>query len=318
MSFSIDTKNELARINPEKRCCRLAEIAGFIRVSWSVRRTGRGRLTLALSTENPAIARHYKTLMKDYFGVDASTLVGNANFRKKGHIYELCLDEKTNAEQVLRETGVLLVHEGCSYIGEKIYSGLLKTKCCRKAFLRGVFLGAGTLSDPEKGYHLEIVCGTDTLGAGVKKLFNSFVDIHAGLMRRKNHCVVYLKDSEQISDMLNIMGAHSQLLKFENVRIVKELRNRANRINNCDNANMDKALRAAEGQIARITELRGTSGFEALPEKLRLLALARLENPDVSLAELGELLDPPLKKSSVYHYLKKIAAAADGLPQRRM
>ncbi|MDR1572195.1 MAG: DNA-binding protein WhiA [Clostridiales Family XIII bacterium] len=310
MSFSADTKNELARINPEKKCCRLAEISGFVRMCGSVRLVGGGRLTLALSTENPATARHYKTLIKDYFGADANILVGSPGFSKRGHIYELCLDEGMDAEQMLRETGILLVREGCNCIGDGIYDGLLKTKCCRKAFLRGVFLGAGTLGDPERGYHLEISCGTETLAADVRRLFNSFVDIDARLTRRKGRCAVYLKSSEQISDMLNIMGAHSQLLKFENVRILKDLRNRTNRINNCDNANMDKTLRAAEGQIAGIARLRDARGLESLPEGLRLLATARLENPDASLEELGGMLDPPLKKSGVHHRLKKIEEAA--------
>ncbi|MDR3296546.1 MAG: DNA-binding protein WhiA [Clostridiales Family XIII bacterium] len=313
MSFSLETKNELARIKPEKKCCQLAEIAGFIRMGGTVRLSGGGKLTLILSTENPAVARHYKTLLKEYFGASANLLVGHANFQKKGHLYELCLDEGMDAEQMLRETGILLVREGCNYIGDGIYEELLKTKCCRKSYLRGVFLGAGTLNDPEKGYHLEIVCSTEALAADVKKLFNGFVDIHAKTCKRKNHFVVYLKGSEQITDILNILGAHGQLLKFENVRIVKGIRNQTNRISNCDNANLDKALRAAEKQIADIRKIIGGRGMESLPEKLRKVAAVRLEHPDVSLSELGEMMKPPLNKSGVYRRLKKIEETADKL-----
>jgi DNA-binding protein WhiA len=312
MSFSTDAKNELARISPEKKCCQLAEIAGFVRVGGTTRLDGE-RLTLILSTENPAIARHYKKLLKEYFGAGANLLVGHANFQKKGHLYELRVDEGVNAEQMLRETGVLLVREGRDFIGEGVHEGLLRTKCCRKALLRGLFLGAGTISDPEKAYHLEIVCASEALAADVKRLFNSFVDIHARLTRRRGRFIVYLKEAGQIADILNILGAHGQLLKFENVRIVKELRNRTNRISNCDNANMDKALRAAEKQIEAILRIRERQGLKALPDRLRALALLRLAHPEASLGELGEMLDPPLKKSGVYHRLNRIEEFASKL-----
>jgi DNA-binding protein WhiA len=311
MSFSLDAKNELARIEPEKRCCQLAEIAGFIRVGGTVGLAGGGRLALTLATENPAVARHYKKLLREYFGTRANLFVGgNASFRKKRRLYELCMDESADAEHILRETGILLTREGYSCIDEGICDGFLKTKCCRKAYLRGVFLGAGTLSDPEKGYHLEIVCGSEALAADVKRLFNSFTDIRAKTALRKGRFVVYLKQSGQIADILNILGAHDRLFNFENVRIVKELRNRTNRISNCDNANLDKSLRAAEEQTGAILKLRDGAGLDALPDKLRVAAVLRLANPEASLSELGEMMDPPIKKSSVCRRLKAIEEIA--------
>jgi DNA-binding protein WhiA len=313
MSFSSDTKNELARMKPEKKCCQLAEIAGFIRAGGTLRLSGNGRVALLLTTENPAVTRRYKTLIKEYFGTSTNLLVGRMNFQKNGRLYELRVDAGTRADQLLRETGVLRVREGHDNIGEGIDEGLLKTKCCRKACLRGVFLGAGTLSDPEKAYHLEIVCATETLAADVRKLFNSFTDIRAKVAQRGSHFVVYLKEAERIADILNILGAHGQLLKFENVRIVKELRNRTNRISNCDNANLDKALRTAERQIRDSEKIRARGEAALLPDKLRQLAALRLENPEASLAELGEMARPPLRKSGVYHRLKKIEEIAGRL-----
>ena len=148
MSFSATTKNELSRIDPEKKCCKLAEIAGFIRICGTIKISGGGKLTVVLLTENPAVARHLKKLIKNYFGVHASLVIVKTAVLKKTHYYELVIDAE-NAEQILRETGILTVREGCNYISDGIYSGILRTKCCRRAYLRGVFLGAGTISDPE-------------------------------------------------------------------------------------------------------------------------------------------------------------------------
>ena len=316
MSFASDIKNELAHLTIEKKCCKLAEIAGFVRMAGTVRLMGGSRITFHVSTENPAVARHFKKTMKDYFGASSNVLVGQANFRKVGHSYELNMTDSSGAELVLRETGVLGVKEGCNHIEEGVNDGLLKTKCCRKSYLRGVFLGAGTVNDPEKGYHMEVVCRTQALAADIKKLFNSFVDIHAKTVSRKNHFVVYLKESEQILDVLNIMGAHTQLLKFENVRIIKELRNKANRIINCDSANVDKAIRAAESQLADIAKIQQNMGLESLPENLYEAAVLRLANPDVSVSELGELMDPPIAKSGINYRFSKIKMIASKAPSK--
>jgi DNA-binding protein WhiA len=303
----LDVKNELARAMPEKRCCQLAELAGFIRVGGTLGLAGGGGLTLTLCTENPAVARHYKKLMKEYFGTSAHLLIGEqANFRKKGHLYELCADKNAGADRILRETGILVTREGYDCIDDGIRDELLRTKCCRKAYLRGAFLGAGAMNDPEKGYHFEIVCGSEILAADLRRLFHSFTDIRVGVAPRRGRFTVYLKDAGRIADILNILGAHGQLLKFENVRIVKELRNRTNRISNCDNANLDKSLRAAEGQIDAIIRLRDGAGLDALPAKLRAAALLRLANPEASLSELGEMMTPPISKSSVHHRLKAL------------
>jgi DNA-binding protein WhiA len=317
MSFASEVKNELARAMPEKPCCSLAELAGFIRAGGAVGLAGGGRLTLTLSTENPAVARHYKKLLLECFGARANLFVGeHANFRKKGHLYELFMDESAGAEHILRETGILITRDGYGCIDEGICDGLLKTKCCRKAYLRGAFLSAGTLNDPEKGYHLEIVCGSEVLAADVRRLFNSFTDIRAKTAPRRGRFAVYLKNAGGIADILNIFGAHGQLLRFENVRIVKELRNKTNRISNCDNANLDKSLRAAEEQTRAIAGLREGEGLRVLPEKLRAAALLRLAHPEASLSELGEMMDPPVAKSGMYRRLKAVAEIAEGWEAR--
>lgn len=313
MSFATETKNELARINVDKKCCMLAELAGFIRVCGSVRILGGGKLDIVMSTELPAVVRHYKKLIKSYFGVDTGIKVSEGAALQKGRSYFITIGPEQLSEQILRETGLLMIREGRNFISDGIYSGIIRTKCCRKAYLRGLFIGAGTVSNPEKGYHLEIVCRSETLGNDTKKLFNSFVDINAKVSIRRKEYPVYLKDSGQIMDVLAIIGAHSQYFAFENILLTKEMRNAANRQSNCDQANIDKTLEASMRQISNIKKIAEKKGLKSLSVKLRQVALARLENPEATVAELGEMMNPPLKKSGVYNRLMKIEEIAGKL-----
>lgn len=313
MSFSMDTKNELAHVEPEKKCCMLAEIAGFIRMCGSIRLVGSGKFHIIITMENPAVARHYKKLIKDYFGIDAELEVGTGNSLKKGRAYKLTIGPEHLSEQILRETGILMVKEGMNYISDGIYDGLIRTKCCRKACLRGLFLGAGTITDPEKGYHIEFSCGSQVLANDVKRLLNSFTDLHAKILERKKTYGVYVKEAEQIIDILAIMGAHSRIFTFEDVRITKEIRNKANRINNCDNANIDKTLQAAEKQISCIKKIQERKGLGILPDKLRETAQLRLDHPEATLQELADMMEPPMKKSGINNRFRKIEQMAEKL-----
>ncbi len=313
MSFSADTENELAHVEPEKKCCMLAEIAGFIRMCGSIRLAGGGKFEIVTATEHPAVARHYKRMLKEYFGIDAELAVGQGSGLKKGRSYLLSIGPENLSEQILRETGILMVKEGMNYISDGIYDGLIRTKCCRKACLRGIFLASGTITDPEKSYHLEFSCSSQILAGDVKKLINSFVDLHAKVSVRKKNYAVYVKEAEQIIDILAIMGAHSQIFAFEDVRITKEIRNKANRINNCDNANIDKTLKAAEKQLSWIHKIQETKGLAFLPDKLREVAVLRLENPEATLQELADMMDPPMKKSGLNNRLRKIEELAGKL-----
>jgi len=313
MSFAADTKSELIRIEVEKKCCILAEIAGFVRMCGTLKLSGGGKITIIMATENPAIARRYMKLMKDYFNINVDLEIGQGEGIRKGRAYFLKIPHEEKSEQVLRETGILMVREGLNYISDGIYDGLIKTKCCKKSYLRGAFLGVGTISAPEKGYHIEFVCNSETLANDVKKLINSFVDLHAKTVQRKNRYVVYIKESGQITDLLNIMGAHSHLLVFENVKILKEMRNKANRVSNCDSANLDKTINAAERQIEYIKKIEAKKGLKILPDKLFDVAMLRLENPEASLIELAELMNPPMKKSGINNRFKKIEEIAKKL-----
>ena len=307
MSFSQDTKNELSRIMPDRKCCMRAEIAAFIRVCGNLRLMGGGKFEIAVGTENPAIARHFNKLVREYFNVDTSVEIAKGSSLTKGRLYTTTIGPEDLSEQILRETGILMVREGMNYISDGIYDELLRKKCCRKAYIRGLFLGAGTMTNPEKEYHYEIALTSKKLADDVRRLFNTFTDITPKYFQRKADHVVYFKDSQQILDLLAIMGASTQYFTFEDVRFNKELRNNANRLANCDQANIDKSLAAADRQIRAIEEV----GLSNLPPKLAEIAAIRLEHPDLSIKELGEYLDPPLTKAGVNGRLARIEKLAE-------
>lgn len=230
--------------------------------------------------------------------------------REKKYAYSITIDADNLSEQILRETGMLLIKEGNNYFSDGIYSGIVRTKCCKKAYLRGVFMGAGTMSDPEKGYDLEFVLNSETMAQDLRRLINSFVDLSCKVVKRGKKYVVYMKKADYISDTLAIMGASNQVFSMEETRIKKAMVNSAKRSVNCDNANMDRTIEASIKQAAAIKKIDEKIGMSALPDKLREVAELRLENPDISIASLGEMCDPPLKKSGINNRIKKLEEIA--------
>ncbi len=313
MSFASETKNELARIVPEKKCCMLAETAGFMRLAGSIKLAGGGKFQIVMTTPSPAVARHYKTIIKNYFSVDTEIEMEEGSRLGRRREFVLSIGPENLSEQILRETGILMVREGMNCISDGIYDGLIKTKCCRKAYLRGAFLAAGTVNNPEKSYHLEISAATEALARELRKLMNGFVDITARVVARKKGFGVYVKSGEQIKDILAIMGATNQFFKFDNTMMMKELRSQTYRINNLDNANIDKSLDAAERQIESILKIKKTKGLQILSPKLREAAEARLDNPELGIEELGRMMSPPLSKSGINNRLRKIEEIAKNI-----
>lgn len=194
-------------------------------------------------------------------------------------------------------------------------SGTLKRPCCRRAFLRGAYLGIGSMSNPGKSYHLEFDCVREERAKLLQQMIADF-DIPAKIARRKKYYVVYVKEGSAICDMLNIMGAHVSLMDFENYRIVKEVRNSVNRKVNCETANITKTVNAAAAQVRDIELIRETCGFGELPETLREIAELRLEHQEATLQELGDLLTPPVGKSGVNHRLRKLSLIAESIRQQ--
>lgn len=317
MSFSSKTKNELSRIQTNNRCCILSELAALIRMSGSIQISGLGRVSLKFTTENAAIARRIFTLLKSLYNVNTEVMVRKNRQLKKNNNYLMLVSHSTDAENILVDAGVLKKDDKQHYIiNYGIARNLVDNRCCKRAYIRGAFLGGGSISNPEKTYHLEFVTHSQQHSKDLSELINTF-GLNSKIVLRKESYVVYLKEGEQIVDLLNIMGAHSALLKLEDIRIIKEVRNNVNRIVNCETANLEKTINASLRQIYNIEYIDKVIGIDKLPENLIDIARLRLMHRDASLKELGMMLNPPIGKSGVNHRLRKLEEIADQLKERR-
>ncbi len=231
-------------------------------------------------------------------------------YLKKNEIYTLAVIRKEDVSRILDAVRMTPLEEEP---GEWICGSLiLQRDCCRRAFLRGAYLASGSMSNPEKGYHLEISCPGRAGAEQLRDVMASF-GVSARIMQRKKHHVVYVKEGDHIVDLLGVMGAHVSLMEMENIRIVREMRETVNRQVNCETANISKTTSAAYGQVNDILYIQQKMGLGALPELLRETAQARLDRPDASLQELGQLMDPPVGKSGVNHRLRRLKEIADSL-----
>ena len=311
MSFSSDVKKELTTLDPGKKCCQLAQIAGMMRFAGSITLSG-GGMGIKVSTTDPAVARLFINLMRTYFGAKASLFVEESARLARGRSYSLQITPDMNADAILREVGILAVREGSNYLTDGLPKDIIKKRCCKKAMLRGVFLASGSVTDPSRSYHLELKCDSPEMADDLMKLLGSF-GLRPKLTERRGKQVVYIKESEQISDFLNIIGASQMYFRFQDVKITRELVNTANRINNCESANMEKTASAALRQRLDVALIAAERGLDSLPEKLRQAAVLRRDNPELSLAELAELADPPISKSGLNHRFEKLAAMAEAI-----
>lgn len=312
MSFSSITKGELARIYAEDQCCQLAELAALIRMSGTLQLAGAKRLNLNIITENPAIARKIFKLIKDLFGIHTEVMVRRNPRLKKNNHYLSVITHQMGSDRILQSVGVLKREDDSFDITYAIPQEMVKNQCCKRAYLRGAFLGGGSVSDPEKTYHLEFVTNSSEHSEAVQQLINSF-GLNAKVIQRKGSYVVYLKEGDQVVDLLNIIGAHAALLELENIRIMKQMRNDINRIVNCETANLSKTVNASVRQIKNIEMIHNTIGLDKLPDNLREIAELRLNHQEANLKELGQMLNPPIGKSGVNHRLRKIEEFAQRL-----
>lgn len=303
MSFSGDVKEELARQVSSSRHCQLAELAAFIHFAGKISVMPDGA-RLEILSEHVSIVKKCYTLLKDAFGITASIDTHTGS--------RIILEKKGDVLRVLQAVKLLNV-EGIPSGASDVTDGLLVQKiCCKRAFIRGAFLMSGSMSDPKKSYHFEIVCDTRNQAEQLRGIMGEFIS-DAKVVQRKKYYIVYIKEGAQIVDILNVMGAHTALMDLENVRILKDMRNDVNRKVNCETANINKTVNAAVKQMEDIRYIQKQQGLGSLPENLYEMACLRLEHPDAPLKELGEYLDPPVGKSGVNHRLRKISAIAEDL-----
>lgn len=299
MSFSSEVKAELARQYSKSRHCQIAELAALVFMEGQIRLHP---LTLQFESENPILQEKYAILMKRIFEVDITKELSPADTMRVLQALKIADDL-----QLFRHA-----HDHVSLRGARMNGLLVQQICCKRAYIRGMFLAAGSISNPNKSYHFEIVCHSQVQARQLQELMESF-ETDAKIVVRKHHYVVYLKDGSQIVDMLNVMEAYVSLMNLENVRILKEMRNSVNRKVNCETANISKTVNAAVKQIQDIELIRDTIGLESLPDNLQEIAQVRLEHPESPLKELGNYLSPPVGKSGVNHRLRKVAEIAEDL-----
>lgn len=307
MSFTAEVKEELSRIEPKRQCCLKAELAALVRIEGTLHITGRERYRLEIATETAPVARKTIKLLHGLYDLKTELTVRRSVLHKTNN-YLITVVSQPRLPQALNELGILDDALALTY---GISPRLVRRDCCAIAYLRGAFLGGGFVADPHGDFHFELTAETSELAESLRALMGRF-GIHAKVTQRRGLQAVYLKGAEPIVTFLALVGAHRALLRTEDVRIVKSMRNEVNRLVNAETANLQKSAQAAMTQIEAIRTLKATRGLESLPRALRELAELRLEHPDVSLRELGELADPPLSKSAVYHRIRRIEELASG------
>ncbi|NMA60472.1 MAG: DNA-binding protein WhiA [Firmicutes bacterium] len=304
MTFSDQTRNELARVIPSARCCRIAELSAMYELDGFL--LGEYNQYLDFNNSSPVVARKILLLLKGlYPEIPTQVLVVKSRSRRT----QIC------TVRVLGREAAGQVYQDFKDQSVLEESGIPRKKCCRRAYLRGAFLSRGSITNPERTYHLEISSEQTVLAEKILETMLS-LNLEAGITQRKGTLVVYMKDGQQIVNLLNLMGAHSALLHFENVRVMKDMRNQINRLVNCETANVDKTVKAAMEQLEDIRLLDEVIGLEELPPKLQEVARLRQANPYASLQELGDLMVPPMSKSGVNYRIRQIREKArelDGL-----
>lgn len=301
MSFSDEARQELARVIPTARCCKVAELSAIYELDGFL--LGENNQFLDFNHASPVVARKILLLLRGLYP-DLPTQILVVKPRSKRS--QTCTVRVLGKEWTER---VYLNFKRQNIMGE---TGVLRKKCCRRAYLRGTFLSRGSITNPEKAYHLEIAAEQALAAVKILETMRS-LGLNGGIVQRKGSFVVYLKDSQQIVDFLNLIGAHNALLHLENVRVLKEMRNQVNRLVNCETANVDKTIKASLEQIGDIHLIERAMGLEKLPSKLREVARARLENPYASLQELGNLMVPKMSKSGINYRIRQIKEKATRL-----
>ena len=301
MSFASEMKNELCEGGRSRACCRFSELAGMILATAVIDSD-----QLRMYTENEHVAQRICDLFYEVFKMGSET-IGKSS---QNTVYKVLVRGKENIQRIQRE--VLYLDPDKNLPRFCVHDALFKKECCIRSFLKGVFLAAGFLADPNKNYHFEIVTRHKGLSLDIIRLFSKY-DIHAKETLRKSNHVVYIKESEAIADAINVIGAHHTLMEFRNIQVLKDVRNQVNRSVNCETANVMKTANAAYNQVKNIRLIEKRMGLSNLPDDLQEVARLRLKNREASLLEIAKKLSVPISKSGVNHRFLKIEKIARDL-----
>lgn len=302
VSFARQVKLNLSETEPTCPHCQFAQAYGMLVCS-----RGFSHPQISIQTEHKAVVDTFVSLLIDLTGSIVTILHDRPSHLQRGRLYTAVVEDDRDNE-LIRERFGHIAGEKSLHIRRENFS----KSCCQSAFLRGAFLVCGTMINPEREYHAEFVLPTQSLGSDFREILTD-CGIEPKCTIRKGSSVVYIKESEQIEDLLTLMGDSASALSIMNIKIVKDVRNKVNRVTNCETANIGKTVSAASGQIADIQRIERHKGLASLPDELREIAELRLENPDMSLRELGGMLSEPLSRSGVNHRLQRLHEIASGL-----
>lgn len=314
MSFSHKVKDELVGVIANARHCQIAEIAAIISMLGNIYTGQNGRIAIKVQAERISVVNKCQQLIKKAFSYNPDCTV-RINRETGSTFYIMCVTDSEMAIKILLATKLMDVDGSINRDFSLVSMMGISSTCCKRAYLRGAFLAGGSLSDPEKSYHFEIVASGKDRAAQIADTMKIF-ELDARIVERRKAFVVYLKEGAQIVDMLNVMGARLSLMDLENVRIVKEVRNSVNRKVNCEMANLSKTIHAAVKQIEDIKYISEAVGLNSLSDELEEIARLRLQYTDTPLKDLGTMLSVPLGKSGVNHRLRKISQIADNLREK--
>lgn len=306
MSFASEMKNELTRIEVDE-CCMKSELSALIKMNGAVSYFD-GQWVINVQTENAAIARRIFTLIKNVYRIEIDLLVRKKMKLKKNNVY-ICRIKK-ESKDVLADLDIF----SGGILTNTITDEIKNKECCRRSYLRGAFLAGGSVNNPEtSAYHLEIGSLYEEHAQAITELMNSY-ELNAKYIDRKRGYIIYLKEAEKIAEFLSLIGGYQALLKFEDIRIVRDMRNSVNRLVNCETANLNKTINASMRQVENIKFIDTEIGIDELPERLREVARIRVEHQDMTLKEIGEAVSTgTISKSGINHRLRKLDEIADKL-----
>ncbi len=311
MSFTAEVKEELSRVMPARTCCPRAELSALIRVEGTLHIAGGERFRVEVATETAPVARKAIKLMHSLYGLKTELTVRRSVLHKTNN-YLITVPSQPALPPALADLGIL---DEAGGLTSGVPASLVRRDCCAVSYLRGAFLGGGFVADPHGDFHFELTAETEEHARNLVSLMARF-GIEARVTKRRGLYAVYLKGAEPIVTFLALVGAHRALLRTEDVRILKSMRNDVNRLVNAETANVQKSADAAIAQVEDIRYLADVHGLDWLPPALQELAQLRLDHPDVSIRELGEYATPPLSKSAVYHRIRRLEAMAADLRTR--
>lgn len=295
--------------------CSIAELSAITNLCGEIIYFG-DKICLKIQLDNYELIKKCFTILKNAFNIDIEVCVRIFKNGRKNKVYALFIRNEVDVVTVLKGLCIGIFEDDKWRLSGEINPMVVKSNCCNRSYIRGSFLCNGSLSNPVKNYHLEFVCSSKAFAVQLQDLISVF-DLEPKLIERKEYFVVYLKEGEQIADLLKVMEAHISLMEFENIRITKEVRNDINRKVNCEAANISKVVNAAIKQVEDIMYIDKVVGIESLPENLREIAEIRLQYQNTSLKELGTYLSKPVGKSGVNHRLKKLSILAETIREEK-